>query len=210
MSEGVSPPAATPARLTDRKRAAILDAAVEEFATSGFDTTSMDRIAERAGVSKRTVYNHFQSKDALFEAIVQELIAQTEALPEFPYEADRELDEQLVGYCLKVGELITSESFQGLVRVSLSRFLRTPQLARDTIGDEKRFMARLIRWIEQATADGRLKPNDPEFSAKQLCALMEGFMLWPPIFGLGPNPEPDQRRRIITSSVSLFLDHYRA
>jgi TetR/AcrR family transcriptional regulator of autoinduction and epiphytic fitness len=142
--------------LTDRKRAAILDAAVEEFATSGFDTTSMDRIAERAGVSKRTVYNHFQSKDALFEAIVQELIAQTEGLPEFPYEADRDLGEQLVGYCLKVGELITSESFQGLVRVSLSRFLRTPQLARDTIGDEKRFMTRLIRWIEQATADGRL------------------------------------------------------
>lgn len=210
MSEGVSPPAAAPGRLTDRKRAAILDAAVEEFATSGFDTTSMDRIADRAGVSKRTVYNHFQSKDALFEAIVQELIAQTEALPEFPYEPDRDLAEQLVSYCLKVADLITSESFQGLVRVSLTRFLRTPQLARDTIGDEKRFMARLIRWIEQATANGRLKANDPEFSANQLCALVEGFMLWPPIFGLGPNPEPDDRRRIITSSVSLFLDHYRA
>ncbi|WP_206352371.1 TetR/AcrR family transcriptional regulator [Tautonia rosea] len=208
MSEGVSPPA--PARLTDRKRAAILDAAVEEFATSGFDTTSMDRIAERAGVSKRTVYNHFQSKDVLFEAIVQELIAQTEALPEFPYDPDRDLAEQLVSYCAKVAELITSESFQGLVRVSLSRFLRTPQLARDTIGDEKRFMARLIRWIEQATADGRLKPVPAEFAAHQLCALIEGFVLWPPIFGLGPNPEPEDRQQIIRSAVAMFLDHYRS
>lgn len=210
MSEGVSPPAPAPARLTDRKRAAILDAAVEEFATSGFDTTSMDRIAERAGVSKRTVYNHFQSKDVLFEAIVQELIAQTEALPEFPYEPDRDMAEQLVGYCTKVADLITSESFQGLVRVSLSRFLRTPQLARDTIGDEKRFMARLIRWVEQATANGRLKAIPAEFAAHQLCALIEGFVLWPPIFGLGPNPGPEERRQIIASAVAMFLDHYRA
>lgn len=207
MSEGRSP--STAVRLTDRKRAAILDAAVEEFATSGFDPTSMDRIAERAGVSKRTVYNHFQSKDALFEAIVQELITQTEALPEFPYEPDRDLAAQLIDHTARVVELVTSESFQGLVRVSLSRFLRTPQLAQETIGDDTRFIVRLIRWIEQATADGRLRAPDAQFAAEQLCALLEGFLLWPPIIGLGPIPGPEERRRIVESSVAMFLDHYR-
>ncbi|MFP4904840.1 TetR/AcrR family transcriptional regulator, partial [Paraburkholderia sp. BR14261] len=48
---------ATPQRLTDRKRAAIVAAAIDEFLASGFDATSMDRIAARANVSKRTVYN---------------------------------------------------------------------------------------------------------------------------------------------------------
>lgn len=53
-------------RLTDRKRVAIIDAAIEEFLAAGYDATSMDRIAARANVSKRTVYNHFPSKEALF------------------------------------------------------------------------------------------------------------------------------------------------
>lgn len=61
----------SPQRLTDRKRAAIVDAAIEAFLASGYDATSMDRIAAHAGVSKRTVYNHFPSKDALFVAILQ-------------------------------------------------------------------------------------------------------------------------------------------
>ncbi|KTF29426.1 TetR family transcriptional regulator, partial [Xanthomonas vesicatoria] len=56
--------AAAPAqqRLTDRKRHAILEAASAQFRQHGFEATSMDRVAATAGVSKRTVYNHFPSK----------------------------------------------------------------------------------------------------------------------------------------------------
>ena len=62
-----------PDKLTDRKRAAIITAAIAEFRARGFEATSMDRIASAASVSKRTVYNHFPSKDDLFEQILQEL-----------------------------------------------------------------------------------------------------------------------------------------
>jgi TetR/AcrR family transcriptional regulator of autoinduction and epiphytic fitness len=47
--------------ISDDKRGQILDAAVAEFQERGFAGASMDRIAERANVSKRTVYNHFDS-----------------------------------------------------------------------------------------------------------------------------------------------------
>ncbi|MET0129737.1 MAG: helix-turn-helix domain-containing protein, partial [Stenotrophomonas chelatiphaga] len=69
-----------PTRLTDRKRAAILDAAVAEFRAFGFAGTSMDRIAATAEVSKRTVYNHFASKDELFTAILWQLFEASQAL----------------------------------------------------------------------------------------------------------------------------------
>ncbi|HEX5664228.1 MAG TPA: helix-turn-helix domain-containing protein, partial [Xanthomonadaceae bacterium] len=67
------PREAAPARLTDRKRAAILEAAVAEFRESGYEATSMDRIAASAGVSKRTVYNHFPSKEVLFTRILEQM-----------------------------------------------------------------------------------------------------------------------------------------
>lgn len=49
-------------------RAAIVDAAIERFATDGFAKASIDTVAETARVSKGSVYHHFSDKAALFEA----------------------------------------------------------------------------------------------------------------------------------------------
>jgi len=59
------------AGLMQRKRTAIIDAARRSFLDSGYAQTSMDRIAEVAGVSIKTVYRHFQNKDDLFSAVMQ-------------------------------------------------------------------------------------------------------------------------------------------
>lgn len=56
---------------SDIKRMAIIEAATVTFIEEGYGAASMDEIARRADVSKRTVYNHFCSKDALFSAIIQ-------------------------------------------------------------------------------------------------------------------------------------------
>src|SRR5687768_18273723 len=85
-----------PARLTDRKRAAILDAAVAEFRHSGYEATSMDRIAASAGVSKRTVYNHFPSKEALFAQILLQLWERSVEGLDLTYRSDRPLRAQLL------------------------------------------------------------------------------------------------------------------
>src|SRR6218665_1327929 len=85
-----------PTRLTDRKREAILRAAVAEFREFGFAGTSMDRIAATAEVSKRTVYNHFASKDELFTAILWQLFEASQALDVVPYDPAQSLREQLL------------------------------------------------------------------------------------------------------------------
>lgn len=56
----------------DAKEAAIIDAARETFLARGYDAASMDAIALSAGVSKRTVYNRFRSKEELFAAAITE------------------------------------------------------------------------------------------------------------------------------------------
>ena len=62
-------------KLTELKREDIIQAAVSEFIANGFSATSMDRIAATAQVSKRTVYNHFENKEALFQVITKNIFA---------------------------------------------------------------------------------------------------------------------------------------
>ena len=62
--------------LTQRKRLDILAAARTEFLETGFRDTSIDRAAERAQASKRSLYNHSASKEALFGAIAEQFVAE--------------------------------------------------------------------------------------------------------------------------------------
>jgi AcrR family transcriptional regulator len=68
----------------DRRAAtvrAILAAARERFAANGFETTSIDDIAAAAGVAKGAVYHHFDSKEALFAQVLEQLQAELQSAP---------------------------------------------------------------------------------------------------------------------------------
>ena len=54
-----------------RKRQQIVDAALECFVDLGYQGTSMNAVAERAGVIKQTIYSHFADKEALFKQVIQ-------------------------------------------------------------------------------------------------------------------------------------------
>jgi AcrR family transcriptional regulator len=67
------------AQLMQRKRTAIVHAAREAFLDTGYAETSMHRIAAAAGVSIKTVYRHFDGKDELFSAVIQDACSAPEA-----------------------------------------------------------------------------------------------------------------------------------
>src|SRR5947199_7300472 len=58
------------AQLSDR----ILDVATALFLSDGFGATSIEAVARRAGISKRTFYHRFRGKEMLFESVVRRLI----------------------------------------------------------------------------------------------------------------------------------------
>jgi len=64
-----------PRQLSSEKKAeAILAGGMQEFLAHGYAGTSMDRVARAAGVSKATVYSHFQDKEGLFTALIDQLV----------------------------------------------------------------------------------------------------------------------------------------
>ncbi|MCD9144050.1 TetR/AcrR family transcriptional regulator [Streptomyces albireticuli] len=72
MPAAQEPAAGRPRRGMAEKRQAITRAARTVFARDGFSRASVDAIAAEAGVSKRTIYNHFQDKEELFRSVVIE------------------------------------------------------------------------------------------------------------------------------------------
>ena len=73
-----------------QKRRAILDAATQLFLELGYEGSSMDKIAKLAGVSKLTVYNHFQDKEHLFGAAIA--LACEKRIPKHLFEINVEDD----------------------------------------------------------------------------------------------------------------------
>lgn len=63
-----------------RRRRQLLDVALERFATNGFHATSMDEIAEAAGVTKPVLYQHFGSKRHLYLELLDDVVAQLMAV----------------------------------------------------------------------------------------------------------------------------------
>lgn len=198
----------TPQRLTDRKREAIVRAAVEEFRSAGYEATSMDRIAAVAGVSKRTVYNHFPSKEELFALILEELWQSSVASVELPYRADQPLDVQLLQLLRQKLDLLGDANFIDLARVAMAEIIHSPERAQAIVCRMGEKESGVSAWIRAAIADERLRQVDPEFAGHQLQGLVKSFAFWPQVtMGQAPLAQAE-RTRVAESAVAMFLGFY--
>jgi TetR/AcrR family transcriptional regulator of autoinduction and epiphytic fitness len=197
----------TELKLTDRKRASIVDAAVEEFRNRGFYASSMNRIAELAKVSKRTLYRHFDSKAALFDAIVEELMLRVDQIPYGEFNAGEDLAEQLAAVARAEIEFLSSEPVQALARAGLSRVIGEPEAARSV--DHDRFHQRFILWLKQAKSAGHFSSmQDTAFAARQFAFQLQAFAFWPPIVRGELVLNARRRNKIIKETVQMFLARY--
>ncbi|GLQ90761.1 TetR/AcrR family transcriptional regulator [Dyella flagellata] len=203
-------PSSTTPRLTDRKRGAIIEAAIDEFRAAGYETTSMDRIAARAGVSKRTVYNHFPSKEALFAQILHHLWDAIAGNDVIAYRADRPLRNQLLDLIALKFRLLNDEAFVSLARVAIAAGIHSPERARDMVARMNEREEGLTVWIRAAAAAGRLKTNDPVFASHQLEGLIKGFAFWPQITLAQPPLDATAQKKVAESAVDMFLAYYAA
>lgn len=197
-----------PQRLTERKREAILQAAIAEFRSSGFEVTSMDRIAATAGVSKRTVYNHFPSKEELFAEILNRLWNSITAEQDMPYRSQAPLRKQLQTLLQAKLHLLADENFLDLARIAIAATIHSPERAQDMVSRMGEREEGLTAWIRQAQADGRLKPVEPAFAAQQMHGLLKTFAFWPQVSMGQPSLTQEEQSRVIESSLDMFLSRY--
>jgi TetR/AcrR family transcriptional regulator of autoinduction and epiphytic fitness len=198
-----------PQRLTDRKREAIILAAIAEFRANGFDITSMDKIATTAGVSKRTVYNHFPSKEELFAEILNQLWIRVTAELETSYRPDLPLREQMRQMLMAKMQMLGDDNFLDLARVAIAATIHSPERAQDMVARMGEREEGLTAWIRAAQADGRLKPVAPEFAAQQIQGLLKSFAFWPQISMGLPSLSPEMQATVVESALDMFLACYQ-
>ncbi|QBE63581.1 TetR/AcrR family transcriptional regulator [Pseudoduganella lutea] len=198
----------TTTRLTDRKRSAIVQAAIAEFRANGFDATSMDRVAATAGVSKRTVYNHFPSKDDLFAQILEELWDCTAATAPASYCADRPLRGQLMDLLRQKMGLLRDPYFLDLARVAIAEAIHTPERARSMVAKLSQKEEGAAALLRAAQADGKLKPGDPAFMANVLQGQLKTFAFWPQVAMGQPALDAAQEAAIVETAIDMFLCYW--
>lgn len=192
----------------ERKRQAILNAAICEFQTNGFRGSSMDAISSRAGVSKRTVYNHFESKEALFQAIVMEMFQYAQDDQLFVYDAGQPLATQLKQITRRKIDMMSDAHVQNLVRVIFAEAIHSPHLIAEALEQYQQNEQALDSWIKAAVADGRLKAVDPHYASEQLMGLIKASAFWPQLIMGKAVPDDAQASQIIDDSVAMFLNYY--
>jgi TetR/AcrR family transcriptional regulator of autoinduction and epiphytic fitness len=197
-----------PQRLTDRKHLAILAAAADQFRAHGFEASSMDKIAALAGVSKRTVYNHFPSKDELFAEVLVQLFQSSAAVLELPYRSDVPLREQLMELMQLKAATLAQPDFLNLARVAIAEAVHTPERARAIVARLGEREEGVTVWIRAAQADGRLKAGDPAFAATLLQGQIKAVAFWPQVTMGAPPLAPAMQAQLVEAAVSMFLGYF--
>jgi AcrR family transcriptional regulator len=195
---------------TERKRAAILGAARRVFLRRGYRDATMDAISTAARVSKRTLYGHFDSKKALFVAIMRDLCEQIVApLGRVPANAGVERTLLLLGrQFMRIGMSPWVNSFHRLVVAESQRFPELSRLYYD-IGRENLWDVIAAYLAEQAER-GRLRITRPELAAEQFCGIIAGHPHVRLQLGIDRRLSRRATKDDMKLGVRLFLDGCRA
>lgn len=191
-------------KLTDIKRQNIIDAAIVEFREQGFLGAKTTAIAKRANVSSRTLYNHFESKEALFEAISDIMVERNWSMEPVPYDPARDFAEQLKDALWRYVGVITEETAIGLNRMVLSELIRDLDRSRQFFAETATHDYPITRLISEAMEADVLRKSDADLATNQLLGLAKTFFFWPEFF-LGENPTPEG---VMDDCVTMFMAHY--
>jgi len=194
---------------SSKKRTAIITAAIVEFKNNGYQTTSMDQIALSAEVSKRTVYNHFSSKELLFDAIIAQMLTLFTTSVSIRYQQNISLAEQLTDIAQQEIKLLADPAFIDLAKVILAEAMHSPHRINQALAEVEERDGNLSSWLTAANADNRLKINNIEFAATQFFALIKSFCFWPQVIQAQPFPDKKQQKEIVSSAVEMFINTYQ-
>ncbi len=186
----------------------ILQGAMQEFLKNGYAGTSMDKVAVAAGVSKATVYSHFQDKEGLFKVLVEKLAGKkfNSIFGTQPPEGDPTIVlRQLATKALEL--MAIDQEHSALMRVIIGESGRFPELAQICV---RAMIKPVVETLTQYLASHpELKINDPEALARILVGSLVHFHIVQDVLH-GKDILPMESDRLINTMTNLIINNAQA
>ncbi|MBV7547651.1 TetR/AcrR family transcriptional regulator [Pseudomonas sp. PDM26] len=192
------------------KRQAILDAAKVLFLSKGYANTSMDAVAAEAGVSKLTVYSHFNDKETLFSAAV--MAKCEEQLPTLFFELPQGVAVETVLLNIARGfhQLINSDESLNLHRLIMALGSQDPKLSLIFFeAGPQRMLHGMERLLSKVNESGVLRIDKPRNAAEHFFCLLKGAANFRLLFGCGEPLDDEAAESHVQEVVGLFMRAYR-
>ena len=184
------------AALMEHKRSAIVAAATRAFLDGGYSQTSMDAIAEIAGVSVKTIYRHFENKDELFSAVMKAVCQDTEVPSgdrsvaslglRYPWFDDASLQGMAAAGKEYLDHVLSAEQLS-LYRVVTRDAHRFPELGRryqqEVVSGRTEI---LVKYIDRCARTNKWKVKSPQYAGNVFEALLRSGIFEEVLHGLRP------------------------
>ena len=175
----------------------ILEAALDLFSVQGFEATSISQIADTVGISKATFYSHFENKQAVLDALVQEVLKQYGEHSLFA-RADWEKDAgdlpQTSDDAVKMIQgqiryILHNRSISRARKMLVIEQFRNSEMAKlQTKQNYSDVMQYFTGLVKNLICQGVLTEEDPEIMAAQLCLPIS---VWINLCDREPNRESE-------------------
>lgn len=189
------------------KRASALDAALTVFSKSGFTAATMDAIAVQAGMTKPTLYQYFESKDALFRAMM--LAPRTQMLQAFDHAEDKCHVAQLWEFSWTYAKTVMHPEYLAIARLVIGDAHRNPDLGRhyQAIGPDRVLKGLAVFMTTQADI-GRLDIEDAELAAEDFWGLILSAPRNRALHIADTKISKRQLSKYITNGIKVFIKAY--
>ena len=188
----------------------ILDVATHQFLSHGYGATSIESVARRARVSKRTFYHRFENKPALFAAVVHRIIDRLRPPANTPLLDGADLAQILHGLARLILGAALSPNAIALHRLIVAESARFPNLAAAVAeeGSTAEAINLIAGLLEREARAGNIAPTDPHFAAQQFLHMVIAVPQRRAM-GLGPPMTPPEVEGWAHDVVQIFLNGCR-
>jgi AcrR family transcriptional regulator len=156
----------------ERTRAALLEAAYVEFTTRGYHGTSMRNIAAAAGLAVGGIYNHFSSKDAIFEAVILAYHPLMRVIPRLSTVSDETTEQLLQKVATELWDEL--ERYPRLFTLLMIELIECEGRHIPTMAES--VLPQLMRFIESISTRANLRPMPPLAFAQLFMGML--FAKW--------------------------------
>lgn len=191
------------------KRKQILEAAKALFLLHGYHGSSMNQIAKTAGVTKLTVYNHFQDKENLFTCAIEQTCE--ESINARPLSLTAESDFKACFYhaCELALNIICLPEAIKLEHLLIELAAEKNSLVFQFYHVSHQKMCTVWHdFFQQAAALQFIQADDIEKQTNLILSLLLGIRHHEVVLGIRPPPNQHEKHQIIQESIHLFLLRY--